>query len=63
MNGAQHYAEAERLLDQSVTEREGCNEWHDHLVARAHVHATLAQIAATIEASGRYRAWNVGDQA
>jgi hypothetical protein len=43
MNRAEHYQEAERLLDRAAEmfNPEGDNE-HDGLVARAQVHATLA---------------------
>ncbi|MDH6282892.1 hypothetical protein [Prescottella agglutinans] len=44
MNGAQHYAEAERLLKLA----DGTDPRDSLIVATAQVHATLAQVAATI---------------
>lgn len=45
MNGAEHYREAERLLDHA---EEGAfansQQWYANAVAAAHVHATLASI-------------------
>ena len=67
MNGPQHYAEAERLLDMAEAELEryasaeyGSHDERVHLqqsqwaTARAQVHATLALAAATIDAAARY---------
>jgi hypothetical protein len=64
MNGPQHYAEAERLLDMAETELEhyasaeyGSHDERVHLqqsqwaTARAQVKATLALAAATIDAA------------
>ncbi|WP_238840771.1 hypothetical protein [Prescottella equi] len=53
MNGAHHYAEAERLLKCSTSSTQA-----GLLIAQAQVHATLAQAAATLEASGRLSAWH-----
>ena len=54
MNGAQHYIEAERLLDQAhIPARDrAVPNWltPDELVAEAQVHATLAGAAATVDA-------------
>lgn len=54
MNGAQHYAEAERLLalaDSDVSENwpVQAGERKSDILAAAQVHATLAQVAATID--------------
>lgn len=65
MNGAQHYAEAERLLalaDSDVSENwpVQAGERKSDILAAAQVHATLAQVAATIDASAdcdRYAGW------
>ncbi|BDC71052.1 hypothetical protein [Prescottella equi] len=65
MNGAQHYAEAERLLalaDGDVSENwpVQVGERKADILAAAQVHATLAQAAATIDAApdcDRYESW------
>ncbi|NKU63868.1 hypothetical protein [Prescottella equi] len=54
MNGAQHYAEAERLVklaDSDVSENwpVQSGERKSDILAAAQVHATLAQAAATID--------------
>ena len=50
MNGPQHYTEAERLLaladESKETTFEGHNPEADRMIAEAHVHAVLAQVAA-----------------
>jgi hypothetical protein len=53
VNGPGHYAEAQRLL--TLADREGGSAATDWLLARAAVHATLAQTAALAEvfAAGR----------
>ncbi|MCD7440280.1 hypothetical protein K4B79_18875 [Streptomyces lincolnensis] len=59
MNGPQHYREAERLLSEasftsitgSPVTREGLPRWPEQqaaLIARADVHARLAQVAAHV---------------
>lgn len=60
MNGAQHYRYAEKLLERAHNLRDQA-DWGiagdrerdraDSMVARAQVHATLAQAAATVEAA------------
>lgn len=49
MTGAEHYAEAERFLSLSEDEYIGSPN-HTACFQRAQVHATLAQVAATIDA-------------
>lgn len=45
MTGPEHYRRAERLLEQAYTE--DCDSpYHRHLLSTAHVHATLALVAA-----------------
>jgi hypothetical protein len=61
MNGPEHYREAERLLDEvhkAVQAFPGntiadprAQQMYGNIVARAQVHATLAQVAATIDAA------------
>lgn len=72
MTGAEHYAEAERLLalaDGDVSENwpVQTGERKADILAAAQVHATLAQVAATIDAStdcgyAGWRAVTAGDQ-
>lgn len=48
MNGPEHYTEAEALTAKAETVHHAAR---DHLLARAQVHATLALVAATLDAS------------
>lgn len=54
MNGPEHYAEAERLLEQAHVKVAGAREKAipkgSAYVAAAQVHATLALVAATLDA-------------
>lgn len=55
MNGPQHYREAERLADKAnhFTYGDGGDPVTGHaLAAEAQAHATLALVAATVEAAG-----------
>lgn len=53
MDGPDHYKEAQRLLDIHPT----ATSVPADLIARAQVHATLAQIAATMETFGPGSRW------
>lgn len=48
MNGPEHYAEAERLLERSGAVEREVSDWQ---VAKAQVHATLALAAAQMSAA------------
>ena len=60
MNGPKHYREAERLL--ALADERVSHEWEHQsgerksdLIAAAQVHATLAQVAAAIDAAAATR--------
>lgn len=59
MNGPQHYAEAERLLDGPDVSCEDYDELRRDNLAAAQVHATLALAAAMVEgrAIGPLESW------
>lgn len=60
MNGPEHYAEAEHLLNHAEENAlEHSPEWYANAVAAAQVHATLALAAAT--AAGQATAYD-GDE-
>jgi len=55
MNGREHYAEAERLLDEMSPEKNPglTAEGSIAYTLRAQTHATLALVAATVDAANR----------
>ena len=54
MNGPEHYREAERILDHAEEHAEKHGDaWYLSAIGAAQVHATLALVAATLEASAQ----------
>lgn len=58
MNGPQHYAEAERLIDETYSGPSLSFEEDASMIRRAQVHATLALTAATVQGQ-MDDAWNL----